>query len=56
VRAPTLVGRLYFVDFLAAICGVVVKKIAQQQFANFAIPTLLAVMVLVVESLKLPRY
>jgi hypothetical protein len=56
VRAPTLVVRQYFVVFLAAICGVVGKKIAQQQFANFAIPTLLGLMALVAESLKLPRY
>jgi hypothetical protein len=56
VRAPTLVVRLYFADFLAVIYGAVAKKIALLQFANFAIPTLLGVMALVAESLKLPLY
>jgi hypothetical protein len=50
------VVQLYFVALQAAICGVAAKRIEQQPFANFAIPTLLVAMVLVVGSLKPALY
>ena len=56
MRVLTQVVQLFFVALLAAICGVVAKKIGLQRFANFEIPTLLVVMVLVAVSLKLLRY
>jgi hypothetical protein len=56
VRAPTLVVRPCFVALLVAICGVAGKKIALLQYVNFAILTLLVLMVLVVASLKLLHY
>jgi hypothetical protein len=48
------VVRLCFVALLVAICGVVARKIVPLQSANFAIPTLLEAMALVVVSLKPP--
>jgi hypothetical protein len=41
-----------FAVLLDATCGVAVKKTALLQFVNFATPILLAVMVMVVASLK----